>query len=113
MKFLILTMLSITISSFAQANTVLDLSNFITENELKVQTLLSNKYEYSFSKIVLDTKKCVAQESEIGAVGVCLVTLQANEESVSATFAITVSSHFSGTSIIDRDVRVLLIDYKL
>lgn len=113
MKFLILTMLSITISSFAQANTVLDLSNFITANEVKVQTLLSNKYDYIFNKILLDSKKCVAQDSEIGSVGVCLVTLDAKEEPVSATFAITVSSHFSGTSVIDREINIVLIDYRL
>ena len=113
MKFLILTVLSIIISSFAQANTTLDLSSFITANEVKVQTQLSNKFEYSFNEIVLDPKKCVSQESEIGAVGVCLVTLDAKEEPVSATFAITVSSHHSGTSVIDREINIVLIDYKL
>jgi hypothetical protein len=48
----------------------------------------------------------VQNNSHIGPVGVCLITLKAKEESIQATFAVTVSSHYSGSGSLEAENRI-------
>lgn len=98
--------------SFQTFASTKNLPDFLKKNKATVESQMTQKYEYTF-KVDYDAMKCLERQSEIGTVGVCLVQAAAIEESVTAVFSITVSSHYSGTGSEAREIEVSLVDYQL
>ena len=116
MKFIILAFLSfIAVSTVTYSSSFesTNLKNFLEENKSQIQMIANEKYEYTFQPFNIQEENCVGKKSQIGPVGACLITLKANEENVSATFAVTVTSHFSGTGETKPEISITLIDYTL
>ena len=100
-------------TSFSQVNLNQQLADFVIENKQKVLKIAKNQYEYTYYSFPIKKEKCVAQQSEIGVVGVCLVTGLANEENVIAHFAVNIISDYSGTGDKQRKISITLIDYEI
>ena len=112
--YLILTFL-ITANLYAanRLSTKEELANFIKANKEKVLKIAKDKYEYTYYSFPVEAKNCVAKKSEIGPVGMCLVTALANEENAIAYFSVNVTSDFSGTGDQERKFSITLIDYEI
>ena len=109
----ILAMILATNVTFAQGDLDQQLANFVIENKQKVLKIAKNRYEYTYYSFPVRKEKCVAQQSQVGVVGVCLVTGLANEENVIAHFAVNITSDYAGTGDKQRKISVTLIDYEI
>ena len=59
-------------------------------------------HEYTYYEFSIEEKNCVAKDSPIGAVGMCLVKGLASEENAIAYYSVNVTSDYSGTGDEER-----------
>ena len=108
-----LAFIAISTTTYSSSSKNIELKTYLDSRSEEIQKIATETYQYTFQPITINSRNCVAKESAIGTVGVCLITLMANEESVLATFAVTATSHYAGTGSTKPEIKLTLIDYEL
>jgi len=108
-----LTIISILTTTYGSSTPNSKLKEYLDLNKKSIFHIATNLYEYTYLPFSIHPENCVAKENIIGPVGVCLISLQAYEENITTTFAVTVTSHYSGTGEITPEIKLTLIDYTL
>ena len=90
-----------------------ELATFLKTKRSDVLEIARQMHEYTYYAFAIDAQNCVAKDSPIGPVGMCMAMGLASEENAIAYYSINVTSDYSGTGDEKRKISLTLIDYEI
>ena len=74
-----------------------ELAKFLQTKKVEVLEIARQMHEYTYYAFAIDAENCVAKDSPIGPVGMCMVMGLASEENAIAYYSVNVTSSYFGT----------------
>ena len=90
-----------------------ELAKYLQTKRVEVLEIARRMHEYTYYAFAIAAENCVAKDSPIGPVGMCMVMGLASEENAIAYYSVNVTSDYSGTGDEERKISLTLIDYEI
>ena len=100
-------------ASITNKKAATELAKYLQTKRVEVLEIARRMHEYTYYAFAIDAENCVAKDSPIGPVGMCMVMGLASEENAIAYYSVNVTSDYSGTGDEKRKISLTLIDYEI